>query len=252
MKRWLLLLSLFAAGAAHAGLFDDDEARKQIADLRAQFEQAAQAQKALVDRLAAMESSQQNRALDLAQMIDGLKQDLARLRGQIEVLTNQGQTLERRQKELFSDLDARLRKLEKVQNDASEKAAQAERQAQAEKQAYEAALNQFKVGNYQTAIATFQTFMVNFANSDLVPSAQYWVGNAYYALRDYKVAIAAQEKVVKSWPDSPKAPDALLNIASAQSEMGEHKAARDTLRKLVQKYPGSPAAEQAKQRMQKR
>jgi len=93
---------------------------------------------------------------------------------------------------------------------------------------------------------------VNFANSELLPSAQYWVGNAYYALRDYKVAIASQEKVVQSWPDHPKAADALLNIASAQTEMGDQKAARETLRTLMQKYPKSSAAEQAKQRLQKR
>ena len=91
--------------------------------------------------------------------------------------------------------------------------------------------------------------MVNFANSQLVPSAQYWVGNAYYALRDYKVAIAAQEKLVASWPENAKASDALLNIASSQVELGDQKSARETLRVLITKYPNSPAAEQAKQRL---
>lgn len=264
MKRGLPVLLLWlAAGAVHAGLFDDDEARRQIADLRAklsaqvdqvggQVNQLAAEQKALGERLASMESAQRDRTLDLAQLIDGLKQELARLRGQIEVVVNQAQTIERRQKDLYVDMDTRLRKLEQVQNQASEKAAQAEREAQAEKQAYEAALNQFKVGNYQSAIAAFQTFMVNYTKSPLVPSAQYWVGNSYFALRDYKVAIAAQEKLVKSWPDNPKAPDALLNIASAQAELGDQKSARETLRVLMQKYPGSPAADQAKQRLQKR
>ena len=80
-------------------------------------------------------------------------------------------------------------------------------------------------------------------------SAQYWIGNAYYALRDYKTAIAAQQKLLVSWPTSPKAPDALLNIASCQSEMGDAKAARETLQALVKKYPGTPVAEQAKQRL---
>jgi tol-pal system protein YbgF len=94
--------------------------------------------------------------------------------------------------------------------------------------------------------------MTNYAQSQLVPSAQYWVGNAYYALRDYKVAIATQQKVVASWPDSAKAPDALLNIASSQSEMGDAKGARETLQSVLKKYPGSPAAQQAKQRLSRR
>lgn len=254
MNRGLAVLLLsFVAGAAHAGLFDDDEARKQIAELRAQITaQAAADQKAAEERVARLETALRDRTLDLAQLIDGLKQELARLRGQIEVLANQAETIERRQKDLYVDLDARMRKLEQAQAQIADKAAQAERDVQAEKQAYETALNQFKVGNYQASIAAFQTFMVNYADSQLVPSAQYWVGNAYYALREYKVAIAAQEKVLKSWPDNPKAPDALLNIASAQAELGDQKSARESLRVLMQKYPSSPAAEQAKQRLQKR
>ncbi|MBI2959886.1 MAG: tol-pal system protein YbgF, partial [Betaproteobacteria bacterium] len=236
MRRGLPVLALaLAAGAAQAGLFDDDVARRQIADVRAQMtaqveqvaakiEQIAAEQQSLAERMSRAESAARERALDLAQMIDGLKQDLARLRGQIEVLVNQSQTIERRQKDLYVDLDARMRKLEQAQSQMTEKAAQAERDAQSEKQAYESALSAFKVGNYQIAIAAFQTFMVNYANSPLVPSAQYWVGNAYYALRDYKVAIAAQEKVIKTWPENAKAPDAMLNIASAQAEMGDQKA----------------------------
>jgi tol-pal system protein YbgF len=185
----------------------------------------------------------------MAQMVDSLRQDIAKLRGQIEVLMNQTDILERRQKDLYVDLDSRLRKLEQAQSQLQDKLTQGERDAAAEKQAYESALNQFKVGNYQLAITGFQTFMAAYTGSQLLPSAQYWIGNAYYAMHDFKSAIAAQQKVVGSWPDNPKAADAMLNIASSQSELGQSAAARDTLRSLVKKYPSSPAAEQAKQRL---
>ncbi len=248
--RWrrltVLVLALLCAGTARAGLFDDDEARRQIADIKAA---AAANQKALEDRVAQLDASLRDRAVDLAQLIDGLRQDLTRLRGQIEVLTNQADTIERRQKDLYVDLDTRMRRLEQS---FQEKVAAPEREAQKEKEAYEAALNQFKVGNYQASIAAFQTFVVNYPNSQLVPSAQYWIGNAYYATRDFRMAIATQQKVVASWPDNPKAPDAMLNIASAQAELGDQKSARETLRSLVAKFPTSSAAGQAKQRLQKR
>ena len=242
------LLAVCAAPAFAQGLFDDNEARKRIANLRSDFEAT---QKAMEERLARIDAAVQDKRalLDLAALIEGMKQDMNKLRGQIEVVVNQTENLEKRQRDLYVDLDARLRKMEQAQAQIADKLAQPERDAQAEKTAYEAALNQFKVGNYQSAIAGFQTFMVNFPNSPLVPSAQYWVGNAYYALRDYKVAIAAQEKVVASWPDNAKAPDALLNIASCQVELGDQKSARDTLKKLITKYPTSPAAEQARQRL---
>lgn len=251
--RWrrltILAFALLAAGAARAGLFDDDEARRQIADMKAE---ATANQKALEGRIAQLDASLRDRAVDLVQLIDAVRQDMTRLRGQIEVLTNQAETIERRQKDLYVDIDTRIRRMEQAFQAVQEKIAAPEREAQKEKDAYEAALNQFKVGNYQASIAAFQTFVVNYPNSQLVPSAQYWIGNAYYATRDYRVAIATQQKVVASWPDNPKAPDAMLNIASAQAELGDQKAARETLRTLVLKYPASPAAEQAKQRMQKR
>jgi tol-pal system protein YbgF len=245
----VLVLAL-AAGGAQAGLFDDDEARKQIAELKAEAAASQVAiQKALDERIGRLDAALKDRAVDLAQLIDALRQDTTRLRGQIEVLLNQTETMERRQKDLYVDLDTRLRRLEQA---FQEKVASPEREAQKEKEAYEAALNQFKVGNYQASVAAFQTFVVNYPNSQLVPAAQYWIGNAYYATRDYKVAIATQQKVVAAWPDNPKAPDAMLNIASAQAELGDQKAARETLRVLTQKYPTSPAAEEAKQRLQKR
>jgi len=242
------LLALAAAPAFSQGLFDDNEARKRIANLRSDYEAS---QKAMEERLARIDAAVQDKRalLDLSTLIEGLKQDVSKLRGQVEVIVNQTENLEKRQRDLYVDLDARLRKMEQAQVQITEKLAQPERDAAAEKTAYEASLNQFKVGNYQAAVAGFQTFMVNFANSQLVPSAQYWVGNAYYALRDYKVAIAAQEKLVASWPENAKASDALLNIASSQVELGDQKSARETLRVLITKYPNSPAAEQAKQRL---
>src|SRR5439155_27363792 len=118
--------------------------------------------------------------------------------------------------------------------------------------AYELALNQFKLGNYQLSITSFHNFMTKYASSDLLPSAQYWIGNAYYAMRYYKSAIAAQQKVVKLWPENSKAPDALLNIASSQGELRQSPAARETLRALIKKYPSSPAPGRAKQRLMRK
>jgi len=241
----LLLGLCLVTGAARAGLFDDEEARKEIAALRAQI---GANQKAAEERLARIETLLQDRSIELNKLIEELKQDLARMRGQIEVQTNRIDTLDRRQKDLYVDLDARLRKLEPSAQ-APEKPTAAAPDPAAEGKAYEAALNQFKIGNYQSSVAAFQNFLATYPESQQVSSAQYWIGNAYYALRDYKTAIAAQQKLLASWPASAKAPDALLNIASCQAEMGDAKGARESLQTLLKKYPGTPAAEQARQRL---
>jgi tol-pal system protein YbgF len=241
----LLLGLCLVAGTAGAGMFDDEEARKAIGALRVEVEAK---QKVAEERLANVESVAQERAIGLTRQIDELKQELARLRGQIEVQAHQIETLERRQKDLYVDLDARLRKLE-ASAQAQQQQPASEADPVAEGKAYESALNQFKLGNYQASVAAFQGFLAAFPESRQVSSAQYWIGNAYYALRDYKAAIAAQQKLLESWPDSAKAPDAMLNIASSQAELGQTRTARQTLNELIKKYPGTPAADQAKQRL---
>lgn len=233
---------LFAAALGFAlpayALFEDEDARAQIKKLEA--------------RLARIESDAGERdrktLFELANQLEGLRRDMAALRGQIEVLTNRVEGLDKRQKDLYVDLDTRLRKIELVGAD-KEKDAQ---QLALETQAYEAALAQFKANNFGSAIQGLKEFLKTYPTSALAPSAQYWVGNAHYALRDYKTAIAEQQKVVATWPEHAKAPDAMLNIASSQAELGDVNGARNTLRALVAKYPTSSAAEQAKQRLARR
>jgi tol-pal system protein YbgF len=252
-SRWIVVAVFALPLVARAALFDDDEARRQISRLKTQIEISQKALEerlsAVAERLSQMDAAGRDRAVDLVQLIDALKQDMAKLRGQIEILVNQAENLDRHQKDLYVDLDNRLRKLEQAQAQIQDKLGQGERDATAEKQTYEAALNQFKVGNYQMAITGFQSFMANFPNSQFAPNAQYWTGNAHFQMRDYKAAIAAQQKVISVWPDNPKAPDAMLDMASYQAEMGDSKSARETLGALIKKFPSSPAAEKAKQRL---
>jgi tol-pal system protein YbgF len=244
----LAIALALAAVPARAGLFDDEEARRQIANLQRMVE-------AQQKRLEGIEAEARDRRalLELASQIEQLRGDLAKIRGQLELLANQADNADKRQKDLYVDIDARLRKLEQAKE---QPAAGAEKPAAgpgepeaAEAKAYEAALNQFKLANYPLAISAFNGFLVTYPASPLAPSAQYWIGNAYYAQRDYKNTIAAQQKVLANWPDSPKAADAMLNMASAQSESGDARGARRTLEALIVKYPTSSAAASAKQRL---
>ncbi|HSD53291.1 MAG TPA: tol-pal system protein YbgF [Burkholderiales bacterium] len=241
--RYVLLFAAALAPLPACALFSDDEARKGVADLQKRVD----AQQQVLQRIE-RDAADKRPIIELSNLIDGLRQDIATLRGQIEVLANRIDGLDKRQKDLYVDLDSRLRKFEQGQAD-KEKAAQA---AVAEQQAYEAGLAQFKANNYGAAIQSLQSFMTTYPQSPLASSAQYWIGNAYYALRDYKNAIAAQQKVIANWPESAKASDALLNIASSQAESGDANGSRNTLRTLVSKYPNTPAAEQAKQRLAKK
>lgn len=268
-----LLLTMWT-GAAHAGLFTDDDAQRKIAELQQQTAQLQQQIQSLEARLAKLENAQQGQGLvALLSQVDTLKGEIADLRGQLEVQSHDIQSNQKRQKDFYVDLDSRLRRLESAGTaaapspappasgapDAAPAAASPPQAAAAQPAApidhaaetrdYAAALDTFKIGNYQAAIAAFEGFIQKYPGSKLASSAQYWVGNSYFALRDYASAITAQQKLIKLYPTSQKVPDAMLNIASSQAEMGDTAAARKTLEDLVAKYPVSTSAELARRRL---
>jgi len=250
-----LLGCAVAVNAAAQGLFDDNEARRRIDLLR---QEVTENQRQVAEQLKKLDvvlssASDRSALLQIATQVETLNNELARMRGQLETLTNQAETADRRQKDLYLDIDTRLRKLEQTREQASapeKPAAPSDAEAsQGEMRAYQAALDQFKLGNYALAVSAMQGFLVTYPASKLAPNAQYWVGMAYSGQRDYKQAISAQRKLLSAWPDSEKAPDAMLSIASSQETMGERKNAQKTLEDLVGKYPKSSAAASAKQRL---
>jgi tol-pal system protein YbgF len=226
---------------ANAGLLDDDEARKAILDLRAKVASLAQELNARIDT-----KSDKSAALEVLNQHEQTMQEIARLRGQIEVLANDVANVQKQQKDLYADLDGRIRKLEprQVTIDGKEGAVEA-----SEQKNYEAAQQLFTAGDYVKAAAALADFVRRFPGSVYAANAQYWLGNAYYAQRDYKSAILAQEVVVSTYKDSPKAPDAMLNIASSYSELKDKKSAKKALQNLIAQYPESSAAQAAKDRL---
>jgi tol-pal system protein YbgF len=226
---------------AHAGLFDDDEARRAILDIRTKLEALQHDVDTKLEAKADKASS-----LDLGIQNEQLQQEIAKLRGQVEVLTNDLANAQQRQKDFYVDLDNRVRKMEPQKMTVDGKEATVE---PSEQKSYDAALALFKAGDYKNAGASFQDFVRRYPESGYAAAAQYWLGNTYYAQREYRSAIAAQLAVVKNYPDNPKAPDALLNIASCYIELKDKPAAKKTLQTLVAKYGDAPAAETAKERL---
>jgi len=259
------LFSLLTAVPCFAqGLFDDNEARRRVEALR---QQLLEQNRLMEERMTKMETalagaSDRSAMLDIAGQIEALRGDIAKMRGQLEVATNQIEVADKRQKDLYLDIDTRIRKLEQANEQAALLQQQQQQQAQppggtqpaesqqaGEMRAYQAALDQFKLGNYPLAVSAMQGFLVTYPNSSLAPNAQYWIGMAHSGQRDYKSAIAAQRKLLASWPESEKAPDALLSIASSQETMGDRRNAQKTLEEVIQRYPKSSAAASAKQRL---
>ena len=240
-----LCVLTFNAGAA---LFEDDEARRAILDLRQKVDISQQRLTEDV-RKAGDENAQLRRSLlDLSNQIEMLRSEMATLRGQNEQLARSVSEMQRTQKDLTQGVDERLRKFEpgKVIVDGREFAAE-----QAEKQEFETALATLRKGDFAAAQTSFLGFVNRYPQSGYRTPALFWLANAQYALRDYRSAVANFRALVAADPDHLRAPEALLSTANCQVELKDAKSARKTLDDLVKTYPQSEAASVAKERLSK-
>jgi tol-pal system protein YbgF len=253
--RWagVALALVVATAPARAGLFDDDEARKAILDLRARIAQMGDESKARDAELVAANaqlleqiSTLRRSLLDLNNQIELLRGDMAKLRGNEEQLQRELADLQKRQKDLGQAFDDRMRKLEpvKVTLDGREFLAEPD-----ERKSYDDAVAMMRSGDFDRAALALAAFQRRYANSGYGDSVRYWLGNAHYARRDYKQAIDTFRAFVTAAPEHARAPEAMLALANSQAEMKDTKAARKTLDELLKAYPKSEAAQAGKERL---
>jgi tol-pal system protein YbgF len=268
-----VLAAAAAAIPARAGLFDDAEARRRIDLLRNELSQQGKENEARIAKLE--ESIHSIGVIELVRQLEDLNAELARLRGQLEVLANENQQIQKRQRDFYLDLDSRLKRLEggsgaaasssppgdgggaAIANSAATTPSATSHASTKEDQArevksYDAASNLFRRNDFASAIDAFRAFVKDYPSSPLAANAGYWIGISYANMRDYRNALAAQEELLAKYPQSPKAPDALLAIAAVQSEQGDAGSARNTLEDIIARYPLSEAAGKARTRLTQR
>ena len=261
-----LVAGLSWAYQANAALFEDDEARKAILDVRQRVETNRIASEAAVQRLvesnnellrrSTEENAQLRRALlDLQNQIESLRGELARNNGQREQFNREVSELQReqkdlaqRQQELARGVEERVSQLEPVKITVDGREIVVE---PAERRAYEAALALFRTGEFAGAQTAFLGLISRYPKSGYLPSAMFWLGNAQYATRDYKEAIINFRIMLSATPDHVRAPEALLSIANCQIELKDAAGARKTLEELSRSYPQSEAAKAGKERLAK-
>jgi tol-pal system protein YbgF len=231
----------------------------------------------LDERLARVERIAANQA-DMSQRLDEVQQSLRQLRGRIDELEHNSEALNKQQRDLYADLDKRLKALSGAAGAAAAPGAAGGAPASAagagadstatgttgaagapgssapssvEQAVYSQAFDALKAGSYSVAITGFKDFLGSYPASPLAENAQYWLGEAYYVNKDYDSAAAAFRAVLKKWPDSRKAPDAMLKLGYTQAAQKQYPAARATLDEVTRKYPGSDSARLAAERLKR-
>ena len=251
----LALAAMFSlcAGAAHAGMFDDEEARKAILDLRTRIQtnddssraklgELAQANTALLEQVSQLRRS----LLDLNAQLEAQRADNAKLRGGQEQLMRDVADLQRGVKDVSKGLDDRLRLIEpqKVSLDGKDFLADPD-----EKRSHDQAMTALRSGDFDKAATALAAFLQRYPASGYADSARFWLGNAQYGQKNYKDAIVSFRALATTSPNHPRTPEALLALANCQIEMKDNKAARKTIDELVKAYPASEAATAGKERL---
>lgn len=228
-----LATSLLLSVGANAALFEDDEARRAILELRER-----------VERQGVEIQNFQRSLLEQQNQFEALRAETARLRGEKEELSQEL----RRAQELSQGVDDRLKKFEPstVKVDGVEFVAEP-----ADTKAYEDALAVFRKGEFAAAATAFNDFIKRSPKSGYVLPSLFWLGNAQYANRDYTTAIKNFNTLLTRAPNHLRAPDSMLSVANCQLELKDIKAARKTLGDLVKAYPHTEAASAASERLAK-
>jgi len=219
--------------------------------------------------------------LEMIQQVDQVSEDINLLRGEIEIQGHELGEIKKRQRELYQDIDRRLRDLENrpmsqapaAQISVPQVAAPAQAAAgsteapslapapastpaaapspteEEERVAYQAAFDTLKEGRYKEAKVELRAFLDKYPNSSYAGNAQYWLGEAHYVTRNFEQGIAEFETVLKTYPGSNKVPDSMLKLGYTFYELKQYPQAKAILQDLRERFPDETAARLATKRL---
>lgn len=290
MKRYLWVGLLLLSNSVYA-LFEDEGARKKLNDIQDQLNALQSSiEFEINEKFTNFEKSNKvdpKLINNFSERINSLFDDLAKLRGEVEVLTYSLQTSEERQKVLYKELNERLQKIEesafKIENNVNSVESPTENKPltqnnliiqedevlpeiapepipeaadlpplvdkNLEYQEFEDAKKLITATKYKEAFDALDKFVVNYPSSELLPEAKYNLGYTQFALRNYKAAINTFNKIVLEYPDNPIAPNSLYQVSNSQIQITRITKAKQTLRSLIKKYPNADIIPSAKKRL---
>ena len=290
MKRYLWVGLLLLSNSVYA-LFEDEGARKKLNDIQDQLNALQSSiEFEINEKFTNFEKSNKvdpKLINNFSERINSLFDDLAKLRGEVEVLTYSLQTSEERQKVLYKELNERLQKIEesalKIENNVNSVESPKENNPltqnnliiqedevlpeiapepipeaadlpplvdkNLEYQEFEDAKKLITATKYKEAFDALDKFVVNYPSSELLPEAKYNLGYTQFALKNYKAAINTFNKIVLEYPDNPIAPNSLYQVSNSQIQITRITKAKQTLRSLIKKYPNADIIPSAKKRL---
>jgi tol-pal system protein YbgF len=96
--------------------------------------------------------------------------------------------------------------------------------------------------DYALAEQAFRDFLKKYPDENLVPDAQYWLGESLYQRQRYRDAAESFLTVSDKYKTAGKAPNALLRLGQSLVALHQKEAACATLNEVGRKYPKASAS----------
>ncbi len=240
-------LACAAIFPARAGLFDDEEARRRIEGLRQELSQQGRDNEA---RIAKLEEQIRNiGVVELLRQIDEQNAEIARLRGQLEVLGNESQQVQKRQRDFYLDLDSRLKRLEGAAGApgaaAGAPAASAGAPAPPAAGAPPAAATPSAAPESRPGEPGPIAPRVTSREDQAREMHAYDAASNLFRRNDFASAIEAFRAFMKDFPGSALAANAQYWIGISYANLRDYRNAIATQEALLSRYPQSPKAPDA-------
>ncbi|HYG68303.1 MAG TPA: tetratricopeptide repeat protein, partial [Anaeromyxobacteraceae bacterium] len=262
MRRVPLLL-LVAATACWVPVERGRQMEQRIARLEVESEESArrdEEQRALVkDRIATIDrkieelnQAARRSGADLSVQVARLQEEVAKLRGVLEVDEHRLGEIEKSVAELRSETEGRMAALKgagALEEYEAKKRIAALPRADDREAFFALAQQEEASGEKGVARAIYDAYVKRWPSDPRSADAGYRSGALLFEARRYREALLAYGKAAETFPKSERAPDALLGVAEAMVRLDMRAEAKDIFEQVVEKYPRSAAAKQAKARM---
>jgi len=122
--------------------------------------------------------------------------------------------------------------------------------ALAEQNAYDGIYALIRGKEYDQAIAALDQFLLEYPQGKYAANAYYWQGQLYAIKKDLAKAEQALIQVVERFPSHHKSPDALVKLGIIYADQQQLDKAQQTLKQVIAEYPNTTAARLAQTRLQ--
>jgi len=200
--------------------------------------------------------------VELMEQVEQLQEEVQSLRGMLEEQCYEIKSINKRQEQLFSDLDKKIISMPNLTNTKNMTKNNGHYEGEVslgEKDKYEISYNLMKKNKYKDAKSSFQDFLRQYPNGDYISNVYYWLGEIYFIEweQDRKNqtyldrSIEYFSIIISKYKNHDKYVDSLLKLGLIEIEKQNFRKAREYFGIVQSQSPKSSGANFARAQLQR-